>query len=163
MTDDPTPRIHVAPCFIGDARRYVAAVHRHNLPPKSGLFAVAIEDDTGARVGVGIAGRPVARALDDGHTIEITRVATDGHPNACSMIYGALCRAAKALGYRRAITYTIESEPGTSLKAAGFSQVADLRTRPSWGSPSRPRVQVDLFGNERRHPGPKRRWQRMLA
>jgi hypothetical protein len=72
-------------------------------------------------VGVAIAGRPVARALDDGLTIEITRVAVqEGTRNGCSQLYGAVCRAAAALGYTRAITYTLASEEGSTCKAAGF-------------------------------------------
>lgn len=67
-----------------------------------------------------ICGRPVSRRLDDGFTLEVNRVCTDGTKNACSMLYGASCRAAKAMGYHKVITYILESEPGTSLKAAGF-------------------------------------------
>ena len=124
---------------------------------------MAVERD-GKIVGVGIAGRPVSRALADGHTVEVTRVATDGTRNACSMIYGALCRAAKALGYRRAITYTLESEPGTSLRASGWRPDGKTTTeRRTWHSPSRPRVTIDLFGNRRTPPGAKIRWVKQLA
>ena len=73
---------------------------------------------------------------DDGATIEVTRVATDGCPNACSALYGAAWRAAKALGYERLGTYTLASEPGTSLRAAGWQQVRMVRGR-SWSAPSR--------------------------
>lgn len=67
-------------------------------------------------------GRPVSRYLDDGMTLEVNRCCTDGTQNACTMLYGAACRAAKALGYRRIITYTLESEPGTSLKASNWTR-----------------------------------------
>ncbi len=53
-------------------------------------------------------------------TLEVNRCCTDGARNACSMLYGAACRAAKALGYRRIITYTKKSEPGISLKASNW-------------------------------------------
>lgn len=83
-------------------------------------------------------GRPVARHNDDGWTCEVTRVATDGCKNACSALYGAAWRAAKALGYRRLITYTLASEPGTSLRAAGWRVIGQVKGR-SWWTPTRPR------------------------
>lgn len=83
-------------------------------------------------------GRPVARALDDGLTLEVNRVATDGAKNACSALYGAAWRAARALGYRRLVTYTLATEPGTSLDAAGWKVVGQVTGR-SWSCPSRPR------------------------
>ena len=110
--------------------------------------------------GVAIAGRPVARRLDDGLTIEILRVCTDGTYNACSVLYGACARAARAMGYRRVVTYTLESEPGTSLKAAGFKFDGEAGGL-SWDVPSRPREvsQMTLFGEERKYPNEKKvRW-----
>lgn len=123
---------------IADARAYVEQQHRHHPAPLSGLFAVGVAEGESVR-GVAIVGRPVARVLDDGWTVEVTRVATDGARNACSMLYGACWRAARALGYRKAITYTLASEPGTSLRAAGWRVVGEVRGR-SWSCPSRPRV-----------------------
>lgn len=149
--------LKLRPVGITEARRFVGEVHRHNLPPKSGMFAVGAERD-GELVGVAIVGRPVARMLDDGMTAEVSRLATDGSPNACSLLYGACSRAAKALGYRRLITYTLQSESGASLRASGWVADAELGVRPSWDCPSRPRAQVDLFGNERRPSEPKIRW-----
>ena len=64
---------------------------------------------------------PVARALDDGNTCEIQRLCTDGTKNACSFLYGRCARIAKELGYKKIITYILDTEPGTSLKAAGFT------------------------------------------
>ena len=90
-------------------------------------------------VGVAVVGRPVARMLDDGHTLEVVRVATDGSPNACSCLYAAAWQAAKALGYRRLVTYTQESESGASLRAAGWRVVAARPPTPGWSRPSRPR------------------------
>jgi hypothetical protein len=84
-------------------------------------------------------GRPVARHLDDGWTVEVNRVATDGTRNACSMLYAASWRAARAMGYRRMVTYTLDTEPGTSLRAAGWKIVGEVTAR-SWSCPSRPRV-----------------------
>ena len=91
-------------------------------------------------MGVAIVGRPVARALADEWTAEVTRVAVlDGVKNGCSMLYGACWRAARALGYRKLVTYTLATEPGTSLRAAGWREVASVRGR-SWHCRSRPRV-----------------------
>lgn len=86
-------------------------------------FCTAVSD--GEIRGVAIAGRPVARMLDDGETLEVIRVATDGERNACSMLYGAVRRAAVALGYRRVITYTLPEEGGASLRGAGFRCVGE--------------------------------------
>jgi hypothetical protein len=135
------------------ANEYVRSHHRHSKPVQGYKFAVAACN--GELCGVGIAGRPVARALDDGSTIEILRVCTDGTRNACSLLYGALCRAAANLGYRLAVTYTRESESGSSLRAAGFSPVANVKDR-QWDTPSRPREDRELIGD-------KIRWQRKLS
>ena len=86
-------------------------------------------------------GRPVARMLDDGWTLEVTRVATDGCPNACSALYGAVWRAAKALGYRRVVTYTLPEEGGTSLRASGYKLVGKAGGG-SWNRKDRPRVDL---------------------
>lgn len=140
----------VVPCTISDALAFVEQHHRHHRPPRGALFAVAVAVGQNVR-GVAIAGRPVSRGLQDGWTVEITRVATDGARNACSMLYGACRRAALALGYKRVVTYTLVAESGASLRAAGFRVVADVRGR-SWSCPSRPRVD--------RHPlQAKLRWE----
>lgn len=151
----------VAPITLKAARKFVGELHRHNRPPQGGLFAVSVRD--GERVaGVAIVGRPVARMLDDGRTVEITRTCTDGTKNANSMLYGAACRTAAAMGYERAITYTLAEEPGVSLRAAGFEVDAHVKAEDSWSRPSRARTQADLFGHKRPQ-GAKVRWRRRLA
>ena len=91
-------------------------------------------------MGVIIVGRPIARNQDDGWTAEITRCAVlDGHPNACSMLYGAAWRAARAMGYRRIISYTQAQETGASLRAAGFHAAYQTKGE-SWHRKARPRV-----------------------
>ena len=91
-------------------------------------------------VGVAIVGRPVARGYQDGWTVEVTRVAVlEGYPNACSMLYGACWRAARAMGYLRAITYTLASEKGTSVKAAGWKEIG-AAGGGTWNRKARPRV-----------------------
>lgn len=136
---DPQCKLHIVPCSIGDAKSFVKQHHRHHIPPVSGLFAVAVADDAGIVRGVAIVGRPVARMLDNGWCAEVTRVATDGCPNACSALYSACWRIAKAMGYRKLITYVLDSEPGTSLKATGWACIGQAGGG-SWSCPSRPRV-----------------------
>lgn len=148
----------LVPITLKEAGRIVGDWHRHNKPPKGGLFAVGCREDD-VLVGVAIVGRPKARALQDGMTAEITRVSTNGARNACSMLYGACIRAAKALGYRRVFTYTLASEPGTSVRASGFVKDADIPARETWNTPSRPRTQTNLFGEEMRPSEAKVRWK----
>lgn len=128
----------LVPVTRDQARAYIREVHRHHGPPLGYRYAVGVARD-GQLVGVATAGRPVSRVLDDGHTIEVTRVATDGTDNACSMLYGACWRAARAMGYRRGITYTQEGESGASLRAAGWREEAVLPARPGWDTPARRR------------------------
>jgi hypothetical protein len=149
--------MNLCPIKVAEAKKFIGKHHRHNGPPVSGLFAVGVECG-GELHGVAVVGRPVARLLDDGYTCEITRVGTDGVRNGCSILYGACLRAAKALGYRRVYTYTLAEESGSSLRAVGFERDADLPLRPTWDTPSRRRIQRDLFGADRRPPGPKVRW-----
>lgn len=129
--------LELVPINLADANAFVKAHHRHHKPVVGAKFCVSVQNGEGI-CGVAIAGRPVARALDDGRTLEVTRVATDGARNACSMLYGAILRAAKALGYRRVVTYTLANESGSSLKACGWKESARVRGR-SWSCPSRPR------------------------
>ena len=124
---------------LTDACAFVDQHHRHHPAPQGGLWAVgvAVGDDV---VGVAIVAKPVARCLADEWTAEVRRVAVlDGHPNACSKLYGACWRAARALGYRRLLTYTLASEPGVSLRAAGWRIVGEVKGR-SWNCKARPRV-----------------------
>lgn len=139
MTSDHAP-LGLVPITLDQANVFVAAKHRHHRPVVGSKFQVAVASG-GEIVGVAIAGRPVARALDDGWTLEVNRTCTDGHPNANSMLYGAVARAAFALGYRKVITYTLRSESGTSLRAAGWRIVAEISGR-EWDMPSRPRVKI---------------------
>lgn len=132
-------KLQIVPCSVQDAREFVRQYHRHHPPPLSGLFAVAVAAETENICGVAIVGRPVARGNQDGWTAEVTRVATNGHHNACSALYGACWRAARALGYRKLITYTLATEPGISLRAAGWRVVGEVKGR-SWHCASRPRV-----------------------
>lgn len=126
------------PLSRAETDAFIARVHRHHKPPVGDLFRIGAAQD-GEIVGVVVVGRPVARALQDGWTCEVTRLATDGTRNACSFLYGAAARAAFAMGYRKIGTYILASEPGTSLKGAGWRLVGEVKGR-SWDTPSRPRV-----------------------
>lgn len=163
--------LHLVPVSYRDACGFVAMWHRHHAPPRGMKFAVGAAGEDRVLRAVAIAGRPVARLLDDGQTLEVTRVASDGWRNACSMLYGACARAGFALGYSRIVTYTharIEgplceaasagatcahascrairlSESGVSLLAAGWRVVAERPAHPGWDRPSRPRT---LTGTE---------------
>lgn len=151
------------PISLREARRFIATHHRHSGPPQGWLFGVGwyVCDQL---VGVGVAGRPLARGLQDGRTVEITRICLSEAGHTASRLYGALCRAAKGLGYVRAVTYTLASESGTSVKAAGFRVVATLEARAEW-TPAEGvnRTQRDIFGDERRPAEAKVRWERSLA
>jgi hypothetical protein len=131
--------LSVVPITQREAMAFVERHHRHHKPPRGSVFQLAASDGGGEVVGVALVGRPVARGLQDGWTLEVNRLCTDGTRNACSMLYAAAWRAARALGYRRLITYILASEPGTSLRAAGWRVVGEVRGR-SWSCPSRPRV-----------------------
>lgn len=149
--------LRLCPISITDAKLYVSKYHRHNLPPVGALFAIGVENGDGL-CGVAIVGRPIARMLQDGKTCEILRVCTDGTRNANSMLYGACRRAAIALGYTKGITYTLESESGASLRAAGWMLDKTFQSEASWDGGNRHREQTDLFGNDRRPLGKKKRW-----
>ena len=131
----------ITPISIAEANAFVALHHRHHKPVPGSKFCVAVSANDEV-VGVAIVGRPVARHLDDGWTLEVNRCCTDGTRNACSMLYAAAWRAAKALGYTGLITYTMESEGGASLRGAGWRCLGKATTKPGqgWSVKTRPRV-----------------------
>ena len=126
--------LRIVPLSFRQACAFIAEHHRHHKPPRGMKFAIGVEN--GHLCGVATAGRPVARAYDDGLTLEVNRTCTDGTDNANSMLYGAIWRAAKAMGYRRCITYTQDGESGASLKGAGWVKVKDLPPRKGWAESS---------------------------
>ena len=147
-------QMNIRPVSLKFAQQYVREHHRHNKPPVGHKFSVGLFD--GERcVGVAVAGRPVARMLDDGLTLEVTRTCTDGTRNANSMLYGAIVRAATALGYRKCVTYTQHDESGASLRGAGWTPVQQLASRGGWDAPSRPRQDINSAGVART------RWERV--
>ena len=153
--------LEIRPITLREANAYVGQHHRHNQPTNGHKWSISCWDDD-RLCGVAICGQPVARKLDDGLTIEIRRVCKDGTRNACTKLYGACAKAAHAMGYKRVVTYTLQSEPGTSLKASGFTNAGEAGG-VSWDMPSRPRevVQTTLFGEERKYPNEKKyRWEK---
>ena len=138
--------LEIQPITFEEACEFIRTYHRHHIPPVSWKFGCAVND--GAKVvGVITIGRPVARAYDDGWTLEVTRCCTDGTHNAASMLYSAAWRAARALGYKRLITYTLIEEGGVSLRAANWKVVHETKGG-SWDCPSRPRVDKHPTGQK---------------
>lgn len=155
-------RFDLRPVTLREANAFVARHHRHHKPARGCRFSIAlIEGD--ALAGVAIVGRPVAPGCDPVFTAEVTRLCTDGTKDACSALYGAAARAAKALGYHRIQTYILASEPGISLIAAGWRPDKAVRGR-QWNHSSE--RQLRLGGGTRREDQPtedKVRWAKALA
>jgi len=143
----------LAPCTLREANAFVAQHHRHHKPTPVAKFSIAAVKG-GAVIGVVIVGLPKARMACDGWTLEVTRLATDGERNACSLLYGAARRAVFALGYRRLLTYTLAHEDGGSLRAAGFTFEA-LVPGESW---MRRSAHGGRFVDDRNPIGDKKRW-----
>ena len=140
MSDD-REKLRAVPMTITRAKVYIDRWHRHLPKVQGALFAVAVarkgQDEP---CGVALFARPPARKLDDGKTGEITRIATDGTPNACSKLIGLCRRIAGIMGYESITTVTLPSEGGQSLRGAGMSDPQPCGGG-SWNVPSRPREQ----------------------
>lgn len=130
--------LHIVPITFSDACDFVRQHHRHHRAPVGHKFSIGLANG-GVLCGVAIVGRPVSRVLDDKLTAEVTRLATDGTPHACSKLYAAAWRTARAMGYHRLITYILNTEPGTSLRAAGWKCLGKAGGG-TWTRPSRPRI-----------------------
>ena len=131
---------HVFPITLKTAQAFIKEHHRHNDPPQGHKFSIGLLDG-GRLVGVVVVGRPIARFNDDGYTAEVTRCCVlDNQRNVNSKLYAAAIRAARSMGYRRVITYTLPEESGASLKAVGFRVDGITTNNPNgWDMPSRPR------------------------
>lgn len=130
--------ITIEPITLQLARLFITLFHRHHLPPQGWIFGLGAYLD-GILVGAITVGRPVSRHYNGSYTIEVTRCCTDGTPHICSLLYGAAFKAAKALKYDTLITYTLNTERGTSLIASSW-KFARLAGGGEWSSPSRPRA-----------------------
>lgn len=132
--------LELQPVSQREAFTWIDDVHSTHDAPPGAKFCIAVNDGSDI-VGILTAGRPVSRHQQDGWTLEVTRVATDGHPNAASKLYGAALRAAWPLGYKRVITYTVtETEDAIPLKATTFKEVRKDAGGGSWDRDDRPRV-----------------------
>lgn len=145
--------LELVPINLREARAFVSAHHRHHPAPRGCKFVVGAAR-AGSIVGVAIVGRPVARQLQDGWTAEVVRLCVlEGERNACSLLYGACWRAARAIGYRRLVTYTLPAEGGASLRGAGWTLIGEAGGG-TWSRRDRPRVDM--------HPTQtKLRWERV--
>ena len=134
--------LDLVPISLKEANEFVDRNHRHHGKVVGHKFSIACADtESGEVVGVAIVGRPVSRYMDDGWTLEVNRCCTNGRRNACSMLYAAAWRAARAMGYKKLITYILDTEKGTSLKAAGWKcvgQAGGLR----WTGKRKPEVDL---------------------
>lgn len=145
--------LRLVPITFKAANEFVRRFHRNHKPVVGHKFSLAVA--IGEEIcGVAIVGRPVARMADDGKTLEVNRLCTTGAKNACSMLYSAAWRAAQPLGYQRLITYTLPSEGGASLRAAGWALAGDAGGG-SWSREDRKRE--DKAPLETKH-----RWEKTL-
>lgn len=133
--------LEITPVTLAEANAFVAQHHRHHKPVTGHKFSIGCTEG-GRLVGVAIVGRPVSRYLDNGLTLEVNRLCTDGTKNACSMLYAAAWRVARTMGYRKIITYILETESGASLRAAGW-KCAGLAGGKRWTGTRRPAA--DLY------------------
>lgn len=133
--------LELVPITLKEANSFIEQHHRHHKAVVGHKFSVAASDE-GKIVGVVIVGRPVSRYLDDGWTLEVNRLCTDGTKNACSFLYSAAWRVARNMGYKKLITYILKSENGVSLKASGWKCVGEAGGL-KWTGKRRP--EVDLY------------------
>lgn len=130
----------LVPISLAEANAFVGQHHRHHKPVVGHKFSVAASDGEKI-VGVAIVGRPVSRYLDDGWTLEVNRLCTDGTHNACSFLYAAAWRCAKNMGYKKLITYILDTENGTSLRASGWKCVGQAGGK-RWTGVRKPEVDL---------------------
>lgn len=128
--------MRIVPLTLEQANDFVREHHRHHAPVVSHRWSIGLADDDGKLIGAAICGRPKARALPQYAMLELNRLATDGTKNACSKLYGACAAIAKLMGYADIETSILESEPGTSLRAAGWTFRRTIKGR-DWNCPSR--------------------------
>jgi hypothetical protein len=133
-------RLHLVPVRSREVMDFVRAWSPPSPAARRSDLRRRSREETGTLRAVAIVGRPVARHLDDGATLEVTRTASDSGRNANSVRYGASWRAAKALGYQRLITFTQAGESGASLRGVGWHLIASRPPRAGWHTPSRPRA-----------------------
>ena len=135
------------PISLKQANEFVSNHHRHNKPVAGHKFSIGLFDDD-KLLGVAICGRPVARMADDGLTLEVLRVCTDGTRNANSMLYSRVKKIAQVMGYKKVLTYTLAEESGASLRAVG-AQKDGLVKPQEWSREKRERNSQDVYKKEK--------------
>lgn len=157
------------PIELRDAQTYINQYHRHHQASHRDKFRLAASNDGKDILGVIQVGRTVSRVMDDGQTLEVLRLCTTGDKNVCSFLYSRAARIAKEMGYTKIITYILEGETGTSLKASGWVLEADNVGGCDWDTPSRHRevvaAQMNLFPEKMKYPVnmKKQRWAKRLT
>ena len=154
--------MNAIPLELKQANAFVENLHRHHVPVHRDKFRFGCIDDDGTLHGVIQLARPVSRMLDDGKTIEVVRCCTDGYFNACSFLYSKAARIAKEMGYKKIITYILQSESGISLKAAGWQLDKNGCGGGSWNRPCRPRELLNSQKRIKYATEKKQRWSKNL-
>ena len=156
--------LKIKPITLSQANSFILKHHRHHDKAVGQKYSISVYDGE-KMVGVAIVGRPMSRRLDNGRTLEVTRLCTDGTYNACSILYSRCAKIAKEMGYEKIITYILKDEQGTSLKASGWHCEDNDCGGGNWSVPSRPRelVEINLWGEKQKYPiGKKQRWAKEL-
>lgn len=164
LRDVPASRNSIVPLTLPQANALVAKWHRHHHPLRIHRFSIGLTNDEGELIGAAIMQKPASASSDQHLTLEVARLVVnpslpprgDGHANAaCSRLYGACARIAKEMGFERIQTFILDTEPGTSLKAAGWT--LDRRTKWSkWDHRADGRLRRDELAQD------KQRWVRTL-
>jgi len=147
--------LQIFPATLKQANDLVAGLHRHHKAVVGHRFSIGVRDDAGVVRGAAIVGRPTGRKNPQYDWAEVTRLVTDGTDNACSKLYGACARICKEMGFARIQTFILDSEGGTSLKAAGW-EFDGYSEGGDWNVPSRGGRRTDQ-PQER-----KQRWKKTL-
>lgn len=145
--------LQAIPISLKEAQYFIDKYHRHHRSSHRDKYRIAATKNNEI-VGVIQVGRPVSRYLDDGKTLEVLRLCTTGEKDVCSFLYSRAARVAKELGYKKIITYILETEAGTSLKASGWKLEAEkVGGKDGWNCQSRPREiynqQLSVFLDEK--------------
>ena len=160
-------KLIAVPIELKDAQAFINNLHRHHAAAVRDKFRIAAKTVGGDVVGVAQVGRPISRNLCDGYTLEVLRLCTNGEKDVCSFLYSRCARIAKEMGYRKIITYILESEPGTSLKASGWVLESDNCGGATWKNCTRTKqrpVQLSMIEQKPKYPEnvKKQRWVKEL-
>lgn len=159
-------KLEAEPIELKQAQAFINQLHRHHAAAIRDKFRIAAKRD-GQIVGVAQVGRPISRNLCDGYTLEVLRLCTDGSKDVCSFLYSRCARIAKEMGYRKIITYILATEPGTSLKASGWTLEDDNCGGATWENCTRTKerpVQLSMIEQKQKYPVgiTKQRWSKEL-